>query len=200
LLVLTIYTCTPCTDSSFPTQPYAIQLTCIWASEVHLHSSVYVSLVYIKSAALQSNLFYMRSLVTKIPSACAKAGWFRETILGTNMADRSTQSVFPGLAGACVLVANRGECACRIIKSCRQLGIATTAVYTEPDRTSLHTRLATRGVQVQSYLDPTELVQVALDTQATAIHPGWGFLSENPEFAEACSSKGISSSVLLQQT
>lgn len=107
------------------------------------------------------------------------------------MADRSTQPVFPGLAGACVLVANRGECACRIIKSCRQLGIATTAVYTEPDRTSLHTRLATRGVQVQSYLDPTELVQVALDTQATAIHPGWGFLSENPEFAEACSSKGI---------
>ena len=107
------------------------------------------------------------------------------------MADRSTQPVLSGLAGACVLVANRGECACRIIKTCRQLGIATTAVYTESDKTSLHTRLATRAVPVQSYLDPTELVQVALDTQATAIHPGWGFLSENPVFAEVCSSEGI---------
>ena len=107
------------------------------------------------------------------------------------MEDRYTQPVFPGLAGACVLVANRGECACRIIKSCRQLGIATVAVYTEPDQTSLHTRLATRGVRVKSYLDPAELVQAALEAQATAIHPGWGFLSENPEFAEACSSKDI---------
>ena len=56
-----------------------------------------------------------------------------------NMEDQSTRAVFRALVGACVVVANRGECACRIIKSCRQLGIATTAVYTEPDKTSLHT-------------------------------------------------------------
>ena len=107
------------------------------------------------------------------------------------MEDQSTSAVFRALVGACVLVANRGECACRIIKSCRQLGIATTAVYTEPDKASLHTRLATRSARVKSYLDTAELIQVALNTHATAIHPGWGFLSENPEFAEACCSKGI---------
>ena len=104
---------------------------------------------------------------------------------------QSTSAMFPALVGACVLVANRGECACRIIKSCRQLGIPTTAVYTEPDKTSLHTRLATRSVRIKSYLDTAELIQAALNTHATAIHPGWGFLSENPEFAEACCSKSI---------
>lgn len=107
------------------------------------------------------------------------------------MEDVPTEPAFPAISDACVLVANRGECACRIIKSCRQLGIVTIAVYTEPDRTSLHTRLATQAVRVRSYLDPEELVQAALDTRATAIHPGWGFLSENIEFAETCSSKGI---------
>lgn len=111
--------------------------------------------------------------------------------IATNMEDQSTSAVFRALVGSCVLVANRGECACRIIKSCRKLGIATSAVYTDPDRTSLHTRLASRAVRVQSYLDAAELIQVALDTEATAIHPGWGFLSENPEFAKACCSKGI---------
>lgn len=102
-----------------------------------------------------------------------------------------TEPAFPAMAGACVLVANRGECACRIIKSCQQLGLLTIAVYTEPDRTSLHTRLASQAVRIRSYLDAEELVQAALDTRATAIHPGWGFLSENPKFPEACSSKGI---------
>lgn len=107
------------------------------------------------------------------------------------MEDVPTEPSFPAMAGACVLVANRGECACRIIKSCRQLGVDTIAVYTESDRTSMHSRLASRAVRVRSYLDLEELVQAALDARATAIHPGWGFLSENPKFPIVCSSKGM---------
>ena len=90
-----------------------------------------------------------------------------------------------------ILVANRGECACRIMKSCSQLGFETVAVYTETDHASLHARVATTAVLVESYLDSAELVDVAVAQKATAIHPGWGFLAEDPEFAERCENRRI---------
>src|SRR5690349_23469423 len=96
-----------------------------------------------------------------------------------------------------VLIANRGEIACRIIKTASRLGIRTVAVYSEADRNSLHVRMADEAVAIgpapaaQSYLSIDNLLRAAAGTGAEAIHPGYGFLSENAEFAEACERAGI---------
>lgn len=96
-----------------------------------------------------------------------------------------------------ILIANRGEIALRIIRSARQLGIKTVAVYSESDRTSLHAILADEKVCIgpgraaDSYLDIPNILSAAEITQADAIHPGYGFLAENPRFAEICASSGI---------
>ncbi len=96
-----------------------------------------------------------------------------------------------------VLIANRGEIACRIIRTCHRLGVATVAVYSDVDRDALHVSLAGEAVHIgpsaaaESYLRGDTIIEAALRTGADAIHPGYGFLSENPDFADAVTSAGI---------
>jgi len=96
-----------------------------------------------------------------------------------------------------VLVANRGEIALRVIRACRELGIQTVAVYSEADRESLHVRFADDDVCIgpaparESYLKIPRLIAAAEITGADAIHPGYGFLAENAEFAETCTASNI---------
>ena len=84
-----------------------------------------------------------------------------------------------------VLIANRGEIALRVFRACRELGIATVAVVAPDDKGSLHARSADETVEIASYLFSEEHIRAARRTGADAIHPGYGFLAENPDFAEA---------------
>jgi acetyl-CoA carboxylase biotin carboxylase subunit len=96
-----------------------------------------------------------------------------------------------------ILIANRGEIALRIIRACKELGIKTVAVYSQPDIHSLHVKLADESVCIgpapsaQSYLNINAIISAAELTDAEAIHPGYGFLSENADFAEICEKCGI---------
>lgn len=96
-----------------------------------------------------------------------------------------------------ILIANRGEIAVRIIRACHELGIKTVAVHSKPDQEALHVKLATESVCIgpalakDSYLNIAAVMSAALATRSDAIHPGYGFLSENAAFAEICGSCGI---------
>jgi 3-methylcrotonyl-CoA carboxylase alpha subunit len=90
-----------------------------------------------------------------------------------------------------ILVANRGEIACRVFRTAARLGHSTTAVFTPADRGALHTRSADAAVAIESYLDPAGILRSAQRVGAQAVHPGYGFLSENPEFAHAVIEAGL---------
>lgn len=96
-----------------------------------------------------------------------------------------------------ILIANRGEIAVRIIRACREMGIETVAVYSEADKEALHTQLADEAVCIgpaassESYLSMERIISAAIVTGADAIHPGFGFLSENSKFAQLCKTCGL---------
>ena len=91
-----------------------------------------------------------------------------------------------------VLIANRGEIAVRIIRACREMGIETVAVYSEADKEALHTQLADEAICIgpapssESYLNMEQIISATIVSGADAIHPGFGFLSENDRFAALC--------------
>ena len=96
-----------------------------------------------------------------------------------------------------ILIANRGEIAVRIIRACKEMGIATVAVYSEADKNALHVALADQcycigGAEASdSYLNENQIISAAVLAGAQAIHPGYGFLSENAHFARACRRNGL---------
>ena len=96
-----------------------------------------------------------------------------------------------------ILVANRGEIAVRIIRACKEMGVSTVAVYSEADKNALHVALADQSVCIggaqaaQSYLNEKQIISAAILTGAQAIHPGYGFLSENAHFARLCRKNGL---------
>jgi acetyl-CoA carboxylase biotin carboxylase subunit len=91
-----------------------------------------------------------------------------------------------------VLIANRGEIAVRIIRSCREMGIKTVAIYSTVDKDAMHVRMADQSVCVgppessESYLNVPSILSAIEITDADSVHPGYGFLAENPAFAEIC--------------
>ncbi|MGR3490769.1 MAG: ATP-binding protein, partial [Shimia sp.] len=96
-----------------------------------------------------------------------------------------------------ILIANRGEIACRVIKTARKMGIKTVAVYSDADANALHVRMADEAVHIgpppanQSYIVIDKIMDAIKQTGAQAVHPGYGFLSENPKFAEALDAAGV---------
>lgn len=96
-----------------------------------------------------------------------------------------------------LLIANRGEIACRVIRTAKKLGIATVAVYSDADREALHVRMADESIHIgpspakDSYLQIDRIIAACKETGAQAVHPGYGFLSENPKFAEALEAAGL---------
>src|SRR5690242_18637489 len=96
-----------------------------------------------------------------------------------------------------ILIANRGEIACRVARTARRLGVATVAIYSDADANALHVKACDEAYRVgppparESYLAIERIIDVARGSGAQAIHPGYGFLSENAAFASACASAGI---------
>jgi acetyl-CoA carboxylase biotin carboxylase subunit len=95
-----------------------------------------------------------------------------------------------------VLIANRGEIALRVIRACKEMGIKTVAIFSEADKESTHVRLADEAICIgpapsnRSYLNIPNIISAATVSGAEAIHPGYGFLAENPNFAEMCDDAG----------
>ena len=103
-----------------------------------------------------------------------------------------------------ILIANRGEIACRVIKSARKMGIKTVAIYSDADKNALHVKMADEAVHIgpppanQSYIVIENVMKAIKETGAQAVHPGYGFLSENAKFAEALRPLALLSSAHLK--
>lgn len=101
------------------------------------------------------------------------------------------------LSSGKILIANRGEIAVRIIKTCRKQGIRSVSIFSDADKLALHVRLADESYYVgnspsqESYLNQENIISIAKKSNSTAIHPGYGFLSENAEFAQKCQDNGL---------
>jgi acetyl/propionyl-CoA carboxylase alpha subunit len=119
------------------------------------------------------------------------------TTLLSSTTTSSPSVVSPSLFNR-VLIANRGEIACRVIRTCNRLGVKTVAVYSDADAASQHVALADEAIRLgpapsaESYLNAARIIDVGKETSSDAIHPGYGFLSENEAFSKACKSNGIS--------
>ena len=95
-----------------------------------------------------------------------------------------------------ILIANRGEIAVRIVRACAEMGIRSVAIYSDADRHALHVKRADEAHSIgedplAGYLNPRKLVNLAVETGCDALHPGYGFLSENAELAEICAERGV---------
>ena len=96
-----------------------------------------------------------------------------------------------------ILIANRGEIAVRIIRACHEMGISTVAIYSETDKDAMHVKISDEAYCIgktsvkETYLNVKNILSVAMHTKADAIHPGYGFLSENTDFAKICEEFGI---------
>src|SRR6185436_8394594 len=103
---------------------------------------------------------------------------------------------FPREAQACVafkkiLIANRGEIACRVMRTARRLGIRSVAVFADADREAIHVKSADEAKRIDNYLSIDSILAAARASGAQAIHPGYGFLAENEDFAAACAKAGV---------
>ena len=113
---------------------------------------------------------------------------------GINKDKEKTYTVLSNNGFKNILIANRGEIALRIIRACRELGIETVVVYSEDEKDSLAVKFADKSYNIlksKNYLDIKKIVKIAKQSNCDAIHPGYGFLSENPKFAKLCEKKGI---------
>ena len=96
-----------------------------------------------------------------------------------------------------ILIANRGEIACRVIKTARKMGIGTVAIYSDADKQALHVQMADEAIHIgpppanQSYIVIDKVMEAVKTSGAQAVHPGYGFLSENSKFAEALAAEGV---------
>lgn len=117
--------------------------------------------------------------------------------VATTMSTTASNRIVPRKKIEKILIANRGEIACRIIRTSRRLGIQTVAVYSDADRHAMHVKMADEAYYIgppaaqDSYLSPHKILSVAAKSSADAVHPGYGFLSENIEFCEFCNKEGL---------